>query len=137
MAKRGKWVLKEGVMSGTNDITESIKQHILRDGWSASRINTTGIWVEEKQCFISGGGRNGFSDIAACIMGIGVAIEVKKGKDEQRKKQIEFQAEWEAAGGLYIIAPTYREFIPVYEKLIKYLNEHFTPLPTGWQSRYL
>lgn len=117
---KGKWVVRKKVAnSASNLLTEQVVGHILKDGWSASRINTTGIWVEEKQCFISGGGRNGFSDVCACIKGRAVAIEIKIGDDEPNKDQLDFAIEWVNAGGIYLIIKTEEQFLFNYNFLLK------------------
>ena len=46
----------------------------------------------------------GSGDILGCYRGRGVAIECKSSTGRHRGKQRDFQAAWEAAGGLYILA---------------------------------
>lgn len=111
MAK-GRFV-KKVVPETTNNITKGIVNQIISDGWSASRINTTGIYDPVIGDFRKSGARKGFSDVAACIRGMFVVIEVKnKSTGDRLKKQdqIEFIAEVKAAGGIAYIAETMAGF---------------------------
>lgn len=57
-------------------------------------------------------GKDGAADILGCYMGVPVAIETKKSLGPkggvrgatQRASQIAFEIQWQAAGGLYILA---------------------------------
>lgn len=105
MAK-GKFV-KKTVPKTTNNITLGIINQILSDGWSASRINTTGIYDANIGSFRRSGGRKGFSDVAACINCLFVVIEVKNeatGDKLKKQDQIDFINEVKAAGGITYIA---------------------------------
>lgn len=46
----------------------------------------------------------GSGDVLGVLRGRAVAIETKSSTGEQRQSQIRFQARWEAAGGLYVLA---------------------------------
>ena len=64
---------------------------------------TTGGFRDEAGRFIRVG-MPGASDLIGTINGKPVACEVKVGRDRQRPDQAKFQAAWEAAGGVYVIA---------------------------------
>jgi hypothetical protein len=49
-------------------------------------------------------GQDGTADILACVRGRFVAVEVKVDRDPQRDDQKIFQAAFEKAGGLYVLA---------------------------------
>ena len=55
-----------------------------------------GRWIEF--------GLTGSPDILGCYRGRAIGIECKSSTGQQRKHQIDFQAAWERAGGLYILA---------------------------------
>ncbi len=49
---------------------------------------------------------NGTADLIGVIKGVPFAIEVKRGRDKQRPRQIDFEHQWEKSGGVYVIAKT-------------------------------
>lgn len=55
------------------------------------------------------GGTNGASDMIVCYKGLAVAVEGKTPHGRQADAQKEFQAMWEASGGIYTIAKTWEE----------------------------
>jgi hypothetical protein len=69
--------------------------------------------------WIPGSGTCGTSDIHAVIGGRAVKIEIKAGADRQSEAQKEYQRKVEAAGGVYIIAHTFSEFLEWYDKFLK------------------
>lgn len=103
------WKVKK-VPATTNNITKAIINRILKDGGSASRINTQGQYDEKLGRWRRSGSRKGFFDIAACIKGKAVVIDVKKDDDDLGEDQIEFMQEWQAAGGYAFEARTYEDF---------------------------
>ena len=58
-----------------------------------------------KYRFAIQGADNGTADYMGCIYGIPLAVEVKTEKkgSKQNPDQRDFQAKWEAAGGLYVV----------------------------------
>ena len=50
------------------------------------------------------GYEDGQPDILACWQGKALAVECKATKGKQSKAQIDWQARWEKAGGIYILA---------------------------------
>jgi hypothetical protein len=64
--------------------------------------------------YIPGTSTKGTADISATIKGRSVKIEVKIGKDKQSEAQKQYQSNIERAGGTYIIAKTFSEFMDWY-----------------------
>ena len=67
-------------------------------------IRVRGVWVPDPNGRPIHVGRAGVGDQIGTINGRAVACEVKVGRDRQREDQEKFQAAWEAAGGVYVIA---------------------------------
>ena len=113
-----------------NGLTRCIVAYIHYNGGQAERINTTGIPIDERRTVtdITGhtqtiggirwrrsGGTIGSADISATIGGRSVKIEVKIGRDRQSEAQRQYQADIEAAGGLYVVAKNFTEFKQWYD----------------------
>lgn len=123
MAKKFKKVL---VPATTTNKQKLIIGFLLKEGHSASRINTTGIYNVETQSFRKTGARVGFSDITGVlksrfnfpsgkIIGIPIFIEGKFTKsDELSVEQIEFRDEVIAAGGLHLECESVDQFYKWY-----------------------
>ncbi len=60
--------------------------------------------------WIPGTGRNGTADISGVFNGIPLSIEVKIGRDKQSREQLEYQKDFECAGGWYYIARNFEGF---------------------------
>ena len=99
-----------------NGLTQCIIDYIKLYGGHAERINTTGIPFETPNGIVwrTGNTEKGSADISATIRGRSVKIEVKIGKDRQSEAQKQYQAEIEAAGGLYYIAKNFTDFVDWY-----------------------
>lgn len=65
-----------------------------------------------------GTGTAGSADISATIKGRSVKIEVKIGKDRQSDAQKKYQEMIERAGGVYIIAKNFDEFVEWYNNFV-------------------
>lgn len=114
----------------TNNITEGIVNTILLAGYSASRINTQGQYIEDlngvddfgrkKGGYRPSGSRKGFADIDCCIAGRAVVIEVKNEatRDSAKKHQKVFQAEWVAAGGIYFVCINWMQFLAWWDYML-------------------
>lgn len=64
---------------------------------NAGRVKTDrGVWVQL--------GPPGIADIMGSLCGRSVAVEVKTATGAQRDAQRAFQAAWERAGGVYVLA---------------------------------
>ena len=60
----------------------------------------------------------GSADLSLTIRGRSVKVEIKIGKDTQKKAQKEYQRQIEAAGGQYWIIKTFQEFYDRYQEFI-------------------
>lgn len=124
-----------------NGLTKAIVTFINLTGGQAERISSMGRVIDGRkvvtnilgqkgiigsQTYIRGTSTNGTADISAIINGKSVKIEVKIGKDKMSQAQIEYKANVERAGGIYIIAKTWDVFIEQYELITNNgLNEPF------------
>jgi len=115
-----------------NGLTKAICTFINLMGGQAERISSMGRVIDDRkvvtnylgqtgligsQTYIRGTSTNGTADISAIIKGKSVKIEVKIGKDKMSPSQIQYKANVERAGGIYIIAKTWDGFIEDYIKL--------------------
>jgi len=124
-AKRAKIIKVPGT---TNNITKGIINYLKSKGHFARRINTTGIFDENKKLFRRSSNK-GTSDIIACVscrnepggiyFGQFLAIEVKnKGtKDTLSDDQKKFGDEVVNAHGVYYTAIGYEEFVGWFESM--------------------
>lgn len=109
------------VIAGANTITDGIVATLLIDGHSASRINVQGQWDQElnegRGAWRKSGSRKGFGDISVTIKPHGrhLVVEVKFEEDTQSPDQKTFQKEHEAAGGIYLIIKTWRQWLEWYQ----------------------
>lgn len=116
--------------NGANALTNAIVRWIQIHGGQAERINTMGRYLPGKQIskgfygstttkgkYIPTTSTKGSADISATIKGRSVKIEVKYGKDVQSDAQRKYQADIEAAGGLYWIARNFDSFVAMWEGL--------------------
>ena len=60
----------------------------------------------------------GTADISATIKGWGIKIEVKVGKDRMSSFQWNYKSKIEAAGGVYIIAKDFPQFLQELHKRV-------------------
>lgn len=119
-----------------NGLTKCIIDFLKLSGWQAERISNTGRPIDERKTFIDvtgcqrtigrvkwipGSGTNGTSDISATIAGRAVKIEVKIGSDRQSPAQREYQKAIEQAGGIYIIARSFEQFLDWYN--VKFVSD--------------
>ena len=117
-----------------NSLTKSIIRWLQLNGWQAERISTTGRYIDNSKIvtdvlgnrkkigsgkYIKGSGTNGSADISATIKGRSIKIEVKIGKDRQSEAQKEYQKNIEKAGGIYIIATDFDDFMMWYKAFIE------------------
>lgn len=115
-----------------NGLTKAIVTFINLAGGQAERISSMGRVIDGRkvvtnvlgqqgiigsQTYIRGTSTNGTADISATINGRSVKIEVKIGRDKMSPAQIEYKANVERAGGVYIIAKDWQGFIEEYNKL--------------------
>jgi hypothetical protein len=115
-----------------NGLTKAIVTFINLAGGQAERISSMGRVIDGRkvvtnvlgqtgligsQTYIKGTSTNGTADISSIIKGKSVKIEVKIGRDKMSPAQIEYKANVERAGGVYIIAKDWQGFIEEYNKL--------------------
>lgn len=121
----------------SNGLTKCIVDWIEFNGFQAERINSTGRQIDKRKeikdslgnCrtigsvkWVKGSTQVGTADISATIKGRSVKIEVKckVTKDNyQSKGQKEYQRKIEKAGGVYIIARTFKGFYEWYLQFLK------------------
>lgn len=110
-----------------NGLQRCIIDFLQLEGWQAERINVMGRPIFKTNLqgekvlekWITGQGTTGSADISATIAGRSVKIEVKIGRDKQRKEQIEYQQAIERAGGVYVVAKNFKEFVDWYNDYCK------------------
>lgn len=121
-----------------NGLTKAIIKYIQYRGYQAERISSSGRVVGNVKTvtnvvgifhrvgsvrYIPGTSRNGTADISATIAGRSVKIEVKIGKDRQSMDQSDYEAEVQAAGGIYWIAKDFQSFYEWCNGIINYLAQ--------------
>lgn len=107
-----------------NGLTKSVIAWIQLHNGQAERINTMGRFLPGKTVgtgmygvkqlkgkYIPTTSTKGSSDVSATIKGRSVKIEIKIGTDKQSDNQRKYQADIEAAGGLYWLVHSFDEFI--------------------------
>lgn len=112
-----------------NGLTKCIIIFLSLNGWQAERINCTGRPIDHRRqvtdClgnnrmigsieYVHTTGTRGTADISATIAGRSVKIEVKIGADRQSEYQKQYQRTVEAAGGVYVIARNFGQFLTWY-----------------------
>ena len=115
----------------TNGLTKSVILFLQLKGHQAERISSEGRVIDTRQTFTDGIGLTrtigtvkrikssstpGTADISATINGISVKVEVKNvaTRDRQSEAQRSYQHSIEAAGGIYVIATSFTQFINWY-----------------------
>ena len=115
----------------TNDLTKAIITFLRLKGAQAERITSEGRIIDQRKTFtdvigfvrsvgsikrIPSSSQRGTADISATIAGRSVKIEVKNinTKDRQSHAQVDYQAQVENAGGIYLIASSLPQFVNWY-----------------------
>lgn len=116
-----------------NGLTQAVIAVIRCAGYQAERINTTGRQIDNRKEFIDvvgirrtvgsltwipGTGTKGSADISATIKGRSVKIEIKIGRDRQSQAQLDYQADVERAGGIYVIIKTLEDFFQWFDNFL-------------------
>ena len=114
-----------------NDLSKAIKAAIELCGGQAERIANMGRTIDNRYSYtdvlgrsktigsvkyIPGTGTNGTADLSATINGKSIKIEVKIGRDKMSESQHLYRDKVEAAGGVYIIARSYEQFVQELER---------------------
>jgi hypothetical protein len=110
---------------GANELTKSIEAYIRYHGNYADRINNTGIYDTKLKKFRKSNTRKGIADIMATkkiehqgkFFAVTVAIEIKYGTDKLSEYQLRIKDDIERAGGVYIVARTWDQFIIDWNKI--------------------
>ncbi len=115
-----------------NGLEKCICAYIKLNGGMAERRKNTGRYIDNSKIvtditgaqrvigkgkYIPGTGRNGTSDVSGIWKGKPIAIEVKIGKDRMSQAQIEYKEDFEKAGGIFIIAKTFTQFVEELNKV--------------------
>lgn len=113
-----------------NGLTKCIIDFVMLQHGQAERIANMGRRLFTQQTFtdvigrqrtigstkwIPSNGTNGTADISATIAGKSIKIEVKIGRDRQSEAQRQYQKAIELAGGIYVIATSFEQFLNWYE----------------------
>ena len=110
---------------GANELTRSIEAFIRYTGNYADRINNTGIYDAKLKKFRKSNTRRGIADVMATkkiehqgrYFAITVAIEIKYGNDKLSEYQLRIKDDIERAGGVYLVARTWEQFINDWNKI--------------------
>ena len=117
-----------------NGLTRCIIDWLRFNGHQAERISVSGRYIDKSKvvsdCIgnkrVIGSGQwikptmqVGTADISATIRGLSVKIEVKIGNDRQSEAQRQYQKQIETAGGVYMVAKTFDDFLEQYLKIVQ------------------
>lgn len=118
------WVMFKFRDGTANQLTQLIIKFCQYNGWQAERVSSSGRFISSKPKYdiigrqqIGGGvwipptSTKGTADISATINGLSVKIEVKIGNDRQSQSQKKYQSSVEDAGGIYLIAKNFDQFL--------------------------
>jgi len=94
-----------------NELTRCIIAWLKINGHFGARVNSMGTYSQKLGKYIRSGSRKGMADITAVITGKHVSIEVKTGHDRMRPEQWKVKSEIEQAGGVYIVASSFDNFL--------------------------
>ena len=112
--------------AGANDLTRLIIDFLTINDCQAERISSQGQYRDKSKIitdcigrqrtvgsgvWTKGSSTKGTADISATIKGRSVKIEVKWGKDTQSDAQKEYEHSINKAGGIYLIANNFDDFV--------------------------
>lgn len=110
-----------------NDIEKAIERFARLSGFLAERTKTQGRMMDAKFIdtpygrvqtssakMVTSTSRKGSSDMKLLINGNPIACEIKFKRDKQSQVQSEYQKDYEASGGTYIIVKTFQDFVIWY-----------------------
>lgn len=108
-----------------NELTKMIIAFTTMLGGALSRINVTGIRrkIKGKMMWTKSGSTKGKADLAGPFAGKSLDVEVKIGKDKLSQKQIDQMNKVRSAGGIYIIAKDFDQWLNDFGK---YFPEHLS-----------
>lgn len=99
--------------STANELTRAIVDFFIHAGGDANRINTQGQMrkINGKMKWTKGATRKGTADVKAIWKGRAIDVEVKIGKDSMSDAQHKERQRIEKAGGIYIVAKSFPDFL--------------------------
>ena len=98
--------------SSANELTKAVIYHFEEVlGGLALRINNTGIYDPRTKRFRKSHTRKGIPDIICVLDGTFIGVEIKYGKDRLSQHQKDMKKEIEAAGGFYMVAKTFEQYV--------------------------
>jgi len=100
-----------------NGLTKCITAWLKLNGHFGARVNVTGNYNAKLGKYVRSGSKKGMADITSVIHGKHVSIEVKTGRDRMREEQWKVKSEIEQAGGVYLIASTFDNFLEQIKNL--------------------
>ena len=116
-----------------NGLTKCIIDYLRLNGCHAERINTMGVPMDKRKVVTDCIGRKrqigsltwrkststrGSADIHCLVNGRAIFIEVKANGDRMRPEQWEYKKQVEAAGGVFLIATSFENFLNQYMELV-------------------
>lgn len=115
--------------TNANDIEKAIERFAKITGFLAERTKTQGRMMDAKYVdtvygrvqtsaakMVTSTSRKGSSDMKLLINGNPIACEIKFKRDKQSEVQSQYQKDYEASGGVYIIVKTFEDFLVWYVK---------------------
>ncbi len=102
-----------------NCLTKCVYDFLKMKGHYCGRTNTTGTYSVKLGKFIHSGATRGQSDLNAIVNGRSWQIEIKHGKDQLSEVQKRICEQVRSAGGVYIVARSFVDFITQYIELTK------------------
>lgn len=100
-----------------NELTKAIIAHLKHTGNFGARVNTTGLYDSKSGLYRQTNARKGMADISAVIAGVPVQIEIKAGRDKPRAEQLQVQAEYREAGGMYEFVQNFPQYVELYKRI--------------------
>ena len=129
--------------ASANELTKTICKFITYLGGQAERINTMGVYKDNRKVvtdvlggkrtigsgqWIKSGSTPGSADISATVNGKSIKIEVKFGKDRMSDAQWKYKEMIERAGGVYIIARDFDSFLEEFDVKVMLKSKNTTSI---------
>ena len=123
-----------------NGLTKCIIDWLRLNGCQCERVNVMGRPIDRRRIvtdcigrkkqigslqWIKSGSQRGSADISAIIARKSVKIEVKAGHDRMSEAQKEYKRQVEAAGGYYVIARSFEQFLDCYYGIIDWERDNW------------
>lgn len=100
-----------------NELTKLIVAYLKVRGAFATRLNSTGIYRNDRKRFVPNTQRRGMADVIAVYGGKSLNIEVKIGCDKLSGYQNDVRDKINACDGFYFVARNFAEFKEWFEDL--------------------